>query len=57
VIIPRANLKDVEELPEEVRTTIRFHAVRTMDEVLGIALRAHAGRAALVDTRVGAVPH
>jgi ATP-dependent Lon protease len=57
VIIPRANLKDVEELPEEVRTSIRFHGVRTMDEVLGIALRAHAGRAPVIDARVGAIPH
>ena len=57
VIIPRANLKDLEELPEEVRTTIRFHAVRTMDEVLGLALRAHAGRAPMVETRSGAVAH
>jgi ATP-dependent Lon protease len=57
VIIPRANVKDLEELPEEVRTRIRFHPVRTMDEVLGIALRAHAGRAAAIESRVGAVPH
>ena len=57
VIIPRANLKDVEELPEEVRSTIRFHPVRTMDEVLGLALRAHAGWSQVVDARGAAVAH
>jgi ATP-dependent Lon protease len=42
VIIPHGNVRDIDELPEEVRQGIRFHPVRTMDEVLGIALRAHA---------------
>jgi ATP-dependent Lon protease len=57
VIIPRANLKDLEELPEEVRATIRFHPVRTMDEVLGLALRAHAGWSPVVDAHAGVVAH
>ena len=39
VIIPYGNSRDVEELPEEVRATVRFHPVKTMDEVLAIALR------------------
>ena len=38
VIIPEENLRDVEELPQEVRDTVRFHAVRSMDEVLALAL-------------------
>jgi ATP-dependent Lon protease len=42
VIIPHGNIRDIEELPAEVREGIRFHPVRTMDEVLGIALRTHA---------------
>ena len=39
VIIPYGNARDVEDLPEEVRSTVRFHPVRTMDEVLTLALR------------------
>ncbi|MDQ3673094.1 MAG: AAA family ATPase, partial [Gemmatimonadota bacterium] len=39
VIIPHGNARDVEELPEEVRATVRFHPVKTMDEVLAVALR------------------
>ena len=39
VIIPFGNARDVEDLPEEVRASVRFHPVRTMDEVLTIALR------------------
>ncbi|HVB30805.1 MAG TPA: endopeptidase La [Gemmatimonadaceae bacterium] len=38
VIIPHQNLRDVEELPAEVREAVRFHPVKTMDEVLAIAL-------------------
>jgi ATP-dependent Lon protease len=38
VIIPHENLRDLDELPEEVRRGLRFHAVRTMDEVLAVAL-------------------
>ena len=38
VIIPQQNIRDVEELPQEVRDAVRFHPVRTMDEVLAVAL-------------------
>jgi ATP-dependent Lon protease len=38
VIIPHQNLRDVEELPEEVRAAVTFHPVKTMDEVLALAL-------------------
>ncbi|HET7374442.1 MAG TPA: endopeptidase La [Gemmatimonadaceae bacterium] len=38
VIIPYQNLRDVEELPEEVRSGVTFHPVKTMDEVLALAL-------------------
>ena len=39
VIVPYGNARDIEELPEEVRASVRFHPVKTMDEVLAIALR------------------
>jgi len=39
VIVPHANARDIEELPEEVRASVRFHPVKTMDEVLALALR------------------
>jgi ATP-dependent Lon protease len=38
IIIPQQNLREVEELPEEVREAVRFFPVKTMDEVLGLAL-------------------
>ncbi len=42
VIIPHGNARDIEELPDEVRASIRFHPVKTMDEVLALALRSEA---------------
>jgi ATP-dependent Lon protease len=38
VLIPHQNARDVEELPEEVRSSVTFHPVKTMDEVLALAL-------------------
>ena len=38
VILPRRNLKDLDELAGEVRERIAFVPVETMDEVLGVAL-------------------
>ncbi|MBN2535201.1 MAG: endopeptidase La [Spirochaetales bacterium] len=34
IIIPAENLKDLEEIPENVKKGITFHAVQTMDEVI-----------------------
>ncbi|MFL5576731.1 MAG: S16 family serine protease, partial [Gemmatimonadaceae bacterium] len=39
VVIPHGNARDLDELPEEVRAAVRFHPVRTMDEVLRLVLR------------------
>ena len=39
IIVPYGNTKDIAELPEDVRNAITWHPVRTMDEVLAVALR------------------
>ena len=39
VVLPKANARDIEELPEDVKAAVQFHAVETMDEVLALALR------------------
>jgi ATP-dependent Lon protease len=59
VIIPHENLRDLDELPEEVRTAVSFHPVKTMDEVLALAL-AHnvlADPAAVTQGAAAAVAH
>src|SRR6476646_7246614 len=38
VIIPRRNEKDLPDIPEEVRNTLKFHLVDTVDEALEIAV-------------------
>ena len=38
VIIPKANEADLEDVPEEVRETLTFHPVQTLEEVLKVAL-------------------
>ena len=38
IIIPRQNEADLEDVPEEVRKALTFHAVDTLSEVLRIAL-------------------
>ena len=44
VLLPTANIPDLEQLPDEVRNALRFCAVRTMDEVLEAALSELPGR-------------
>jgi ATP-dependent Lon protease len=39
VILPEENEKDLVDIPSEVKTTLQFHFVRQMDEVLLLALR------------------
>ena len=38
VILPEANRHDLEEIPQELARKLEFHFVRTMDEVLELAL-------------------
>ena len=38
VILPRANEKDIAELPDNIKNSIKLHFVENMDEVLKIAL-------------------
>ncbi len=38
VIIPAENAREMDELPAEVKAGLHFHPVRTMDEVLAVAL-------------------
>jgi ATP-dependent Lon protease len=38
VILPRANEKDIDELPDNIKKTMKFHFVDQMDEVLALAL-------------------
>lgn len=38
IIIPKDNLKDLEEIPKEIRSNISFHAVEHCSEVLDMAL-------------------
>ena len=49
IIVPQGNEREIEELPEEVRNTVTFHAVKSMDEVLMVALRAAPKRLVPVD--------
>jgi ATP-dependent Lon protease len=43
VVIPHANTKDLEDVPEEILARLQVHPVRHMDEVLGLALRSDPG--------------
>lgn len=38
VLIPKENVKDLEEIPDNVKENLNIHAVETIDEVLGLAL-------------------
>ena len=38
ILIPQGNVKDLSEIPEEVRDALEFIPVETMDRVLDLAL-------------------
>ena len=37
IIIPKENVRDLDEIPDNVKKGITFHPVSSMDEVLSIA--------------------
>ena len=39
IIIPHGNARELDDLPADIRTAVTFHPVKTMDEVLRLALR------------------
>ena len=39
VLLPKGNMRDIDDVPQEVRDAITFHAVGSMDEVLALGLR------------------
>ncbi len=53
VLFPRANIKELEEIPEEIRSRMRLHPVERMNEVLDLALEPAPvrGRARKVKSR------
>src|SRR3954469_25900531 len=44
VIVPKRNEKDMVDLPEEVRKTLKFHFVENVDQALEVALEAPKGK-------------
>jgi ATP-dependent Lon protease len=57
VIIPQQNARDLDEMPDEVKQTVTFHPVQSMDEVLALALRETLPRPREAEEQpYGAVP-
>lgn len=50
VILPERNMQDLDELPEDVRKRITFHPVKTMDQVLSLALELNQSTEAAPQT-------
>ena len=45
ILLPKENEPELEDLPEEVRRSLTFHPVDTLDELLAIALRSQDAKA------------
>ena len=39
VLLPKGNARDLDDVPQDVRDSITFHTVGSMDEVLALGLR------------------
>jgi ATP-dependent Lon protease len=51
VIVPKRNERDMVEIPEEVRKSLKFHFVENIDQVLKLALDGSARRATAAKRR------
>src|SRR5688572_18674054 len=51
VIVPKRNEKDLPDIPDEVRSTLKFHFANNIDEVLAVALGAAAKASAKAATK------
>ncbi|MGZ9234195.1 MAG: S16 family serine protease, partial [Anaerolineales bacterium] len=54
VILPKRNETDLDDIPDEVKTSMKFIFVETVDEVLDSALEGNHKRSSPVDKRSGA---
>ena len=52
IILPRANEKDIEELPDNIKKAMKLHFVDSMDEVLALALERPLPAAMPAETEV-----
>jgi ATP-dependent Lon protease len=48
ILMPKANVRDLDDVPQEVKDAITFHSVGSMDEVLALGLRNHAAPPTIV---------
>jgi ATP-dependent Lon protease len=55
-ILPRANEKDLSELPDNIKNSMKLHFVDTMDEVLALALESPLPAPKTEDEVIPAVP-
>jgi len=51
-ILPRANEKDVAELPDNIKSSMKLHFVDNMDEVLALALESPLPKAGPAESEV-----
>jgi len=56
IILPRANEKDIAELPDNIKKAMKLHFVDQMDEVLALALESPLVPKLSAETEVLAVP-